>query len=225
MRFQDLPEDNLRSIFTFCDIYTVLALGRANTYLRRLTRERLVWADLVKNLRRKGFIDQSFSEIQSLSQQALVTLVKGLLTGPTSWKPKPSFMTSKLPFLARFISKSSLRPHSRDKTLRQFIVHPPRTSAVTFNRKEAKLLGGGEYVLFNNQTGIEQMRRTQHTTSAAHAIHVRHTTIICGTPLADAAHRVRHLHTSSAHCHLTLGTFDASRRKAMKAPYRQLLKM
>ncbi|KAJ7434442.1 hypothetical protein B0H11DRAFT_2208392 [Mycena galericulata] len=41
--------------------------------------------------------------------------------------------------------------------------------------------------------GIEQMRRTQHTGSAAHPIHLRHFAIIGGTLVPSAAHHMRHL--------------------------------
>ncbi|KAJ7764582.1 hypothetical protein DFH07DRAFT_811694 [Mycena maculata] len=144
MMFQDLPEDILRSVFSSCDVYAVLAVGRMNKYLHRLSRERLIWVNLVENLRRSGFIDQlSFSDIQSQSPEALVTLVKGLLTGPASWTPKKL----KTSFITRFIPWSSHQAHSRAEISRQFIVH---SQADRWNSPQ--LLAGGEYVLFKNLT-------------------------------------------------------------------------
>ncbi|KAJ7741991.1 hypothetical protein DFH07DRAFT_964764 [Mycena maculata] len=141
MEFQELPEDNVRSIFSFCD-YAVLAVGRTNKYLRRLTLEKPVWVDLVQSLRRKGFIDHlSLSEIQSQSQEALVALVKSLATGPASWtapiKPKPSF-------LARF--RSSQPRQSRAEISTQFSIHP----GILPGYGPVELLAGGEYVLMDH---------------------------------------------------------------------------
>ncbi|KAJ7461733.1 hypothetical protein B0H11DRAFT_2055784 [Mycena galericulata] len=145
MQFEDLSEDDLRSILSFCDVYAVLAVGRTNKYLRRLTLEKLVWVDLVENLRRKGFIDHlSLPDIQSRSQEALVALVKRLLTGPVSWTapiiPKPSFM-------ARFRSKTDRPPQQQAKISKQFLLHP---SCIT--DYHGRPLPGGEYVLFCNRT-------------------------------------------------------------------------
>ncbi|KAJ7108698.1 hypothetical protein C8R44DRAFT_295601 [Mycena epipterygia] len=145
MQFQDLSEDDIRSIFSFCDIHTVVSMSRTNKYLRQLTLEKLVWVDLVDNIRRKGFIDRlSLSDIQAYSQKALVSLVKGLLTGPTSWNVP---ITPKLPCLARFQSNI---PPPMALSPAQFVIHPSGIRASKKN--EAKLLGGGKYVLFNNIT-------------------------------------------------------------------------
>ncbi|KAJ6582908.1 hypothetical protein DFH09DRAFT_1437379 [Mycena vulgaris] len=57
MEFQGLSEDDIRSIFSFCDIYAAVAMSRT----------------------------VSRSEIQGHSQEALVALLKRLLAGPESW--------------------------------------------------------------------------------------------------------------------------------------------
>ncbi|KAJ7918457.1 hypothetical protein B0H13DRAFT_1993021 [Mycena leptocephala] len=133
MKFQDLSEDDIRSIFSFCDIYAVVSMSRTNRYFRRLSLDKLVWVDLVENIRRKGFVDQlSLSDILSYSQEALVALVKSLLTGPASWNPPIE------PKRKWFRSTNSL---------------PTQTLAeISAKYSEAKLLNGGEYVLFNNTT-------------------------------------------------------------------------
>jgi hypothetical protein len=103
--------------------------------------------DLVQALRRRGFIDRiSRSEIQASSREALVTLVKILLTGPRSWTA-PAI--SKVPLVARFPSSASCAP-SRADLPEQITLHPPGIRS--FKKNEAKLLPGGEYVLCNSTT-------------------------------------------------------------------------
>ncbi|KAJ7689382.1 hypothetical protein B0H17DRAFT_1066388 [Mycena rosella] len=147
MVFQDLSEDNIRSIFSFCDIYAVVAMSRTNIYLHRLTLEKLVWVDLVEDLRRRGFIDgRSRAEIQAQSQEELVGLVKALLTGPKSWTAPA------LPKAPKALGGTRApRPapsHAEIPT--QITLHP---SGIWSSKKnEAKLIAGGEYVLLNSIT-------------------------------------------------------------------------
>ncbi|KAF8208784.1 hypothetical protein K438DRAFT_287286 [Mycena galopus ATCC 62051] len=144
MKFQDLPEDIIRSIFSFCDIYRVLSMSRTNKYLRPLSLDRLVWVDLVASLWRKGFVDQlSLSDIQASSQEALVDLVKSLLTGPASWTG-PVIPKSRWFRLARSPTCPIVQVGAK------YAVHPP--GVLPSNLKQPKLLNGGEYVLFNNVT-------------------------------------------------------------------------
>jgi hypothetical protein len=99
----------------------------------------------VQDLRRRGFIDRmSRSEIQASSREALVTLVKSLLTGPRSWTAPP---IPKVPLVARFHSLASFTP-SRADLPEQITLHP--SGIKTSKKNEAKLLSGGEYVLFNS---------------------------------------------------------------------------
>ncbi|KAJ7861150.1 hypothetical protein B0H13DRAFT_1900621 [Mycena leptocephala] len=144
-KFQDLSEDNIRSILSFCDIYAVVSMSATNRYFRQLALEKLVWVDLVENLRRKGFVDQlSLSNIQSHSQEALVALVKRLFTGPASWNP---------PIKAKghwFRSNSSRQSRNPVEMSARYVVHPP---GITYSKENpTKMLDGGEYVLFNNYT-------------------------------------------------------------------------
>ncbi|KAF7336836.1 F-box domain-containing protein [Mycena venus] len=149
MNFQDLPEDTIRLILSFCDIYSVVSMSRTSKYLRRLCLDKLVWVDLVANLRRKGFVDQlSLSDIQSYSQEGLVALVKGLLTGPASWKTAPVKKSKSHWFRNRSVSSESQTNFVQISN--KYIVHPPGVVASKMN--QPKLLNGGEYVLFNNVT-------------------------------------------------------------------------
>ncbi|KAJ7031968.1 hypothetical protein C8F04DRAFT_1108772, partial [Mycena alexandri] len=146
MQLQDLSEDEIRTIFSFCDICAVVSMSRTNKYLRRLTLHKLVWVDLVDNLRRKGFVDRlSLSDIQAYSQEALVDLVKRILTGPACWnppaKPKSNWLWSTL-------SSHRLTESVLQITPRSSVLHP---SGIRMSRRrEVKLLDGGEYVLFYN---------------------------------------------------------------------------
>ncbi|KAJ7918459.1 hypothetical protein B0H13DRAFT_1993032 [Mycena leptocephala] len=130
MKFQDLSEDDIRSIFSFCDIYAVVSMSRTNRYFRRLSLDKLVWVDLVENIRRKGF-------------GALVALVKSLLTGPACWNPIE-------PKRKWFRVTNSLPTQTLAEMSAKYVIHP---SGIVYSKKrEAKLLNGGEYVLFNNTT-------------------------------------------------------------------------
>ncbi|KAF7351365.1 F-box domain-containing protein [Mycena sanguinolenta] len=132
MQFQELPEDVLRSIFSFCDIYAVVAMSGTNNHFRRLSTDKSVWVVLVNNLRRRGFVDRlSLSDIQSCSQEDLVGLVKGLLSGPASWTTNPE-------------SQSLVAAPTR------YTIHPSITPT-----GNSTLLPGGEYILcysFNTRT-------------------------------------------------------------------------
>ncbi|KAJ7196551.1 hypothetical protein GGX14DRAFT_672895 [Mycena pura] len=145
MEFQDLPEDVLRAIFNVSDIYAVVSMSRANKYLRQLAVDKLVWVDLVENLLYKGFVDRlTTSKVHSYSQEGLVALVKRLLVGPQCWNP-PSKAKSHF----RLGLKTS-DPKSQSPAPAQTVLHP--SDVVTSKANEAKLLRGGEYVLFNNRT-------------------------------------------------------------------------
>ncbi|KAJ7264003.1 hypothetical protein B0H12DRAFT_269634 [Mycena haematopus] len=146
MKFQDLPEDVVRSIFSFCDIYAVVSFGRTSKCFRHLSLDRLVWMNLVENIWRRGFVDQlSLSDIQSSSRDSLVALVHGLLTGPASWngtlKPKSHWFRPSTSRRAQ--SQAPVEVHT------QYVVHPREIAS---NCNQPKLLNGGEYVLFNNVT-------------------------------------------------------------------------
>ncbi|KAJ7185778.1 hypothetical protein C8R46DRAFT_1207896 [Mycena filopes] len=145
MRLHDLSEDEIRCIFTFCDISAVVAMGRTNKRLRLLTLDKLVWLELVKNLRRKGFLHRlSLSDLQACSQEALVDLVKRISSGPACWNPTFELKSGGI------LSRKPRRTESVLQTGVQSVIHP---SGMVFSKKnEAKLLDGGEYVLFNNQT-------------------------------------------------------------------------
>ncbi|KAF7351351.1 F-box domain-containing protein [Mycena sanguinolenta] len=124
MQFQQLPEDVLRSIFSFCDIRTVVSMSGTNKYFHRLSTDKSVWVDLVHNLRRRGFVDRlSLSDIQSYSQGDLVGLVKGLLLGPSSWTTTTSD------------SQTFVRAPTK------YTIHPSITPS------NANLLPGGEYII------------------------------------------------------------------------------
>ncbi|KAJ7468053.1 hypothetical protein FB451DRAFT_387697 [Mycena latifolia] len=148
MVFQDLSEDNIRSIFSFCDIYVVVRMSRTNKYIRRITLEKLVWVDLVENLRYRGFIDGvSPSEIRALTQEELIALVKTLVTGPRSWTAP---VTPKVSERTRLRSSPPRPPQSWAENPTQIILHPSGIRSSKMN--EAKSIAGGEYVLFNNIT-------------------------------------------------------------------------
>ncbi|KAJ7634621.1 hypothetical protein FB45DRAFT_909378 [Roridomyces roridus] len=167
MTFEDLPEDIIRSILSFCDIRTVLAVGRTTRYNHRLSVEKLVWVDLVQDLRHRGFIDcLSHSDIQSLSQEALVALVRRILTGPASWNlGRPSLDATKSSFISRlkrqpsaiFLKKTSDPPATQPEveiSARRALSRPGAAMEDPSNR-DLLLLSGGEYLIARSRPSLE----------------------------------------------------------------------
>lgn len=129
--------------------------------LRRITSTRAVWISLVKDLRALGFIDRlSIGDIETLPTAELVAVVKRLVVGPESWsmkRPSGSSLFSKI--FGRLLGPRQNLPVLQAEISERLVLHPP-TSTQTPNRgeREAKLLRGGEFVLFNRSHVLECWR-------------------------------------------------------------------
>ncbi|KAF7326191.1 F-box domain-containing protein [Mycena kentingensis (nom. inval.)] len=156
MRIDELPEDILRCILGLCDVYGVLSFGLTSKGSRSLAVDRLIWVDIVEQLRWSGFIyGESRASIACKSQPELVAVVKRLLLAPESWR-------------------SHLRPEAVDSQRQSIIPRvfhrrtPPSAPLPPITPKQvvslgvpkedppleltARLLDGGEYVFFQAAT-------------------------------------------------------------------------
>ncbi|KAJ7722429.1 hypothetical protein DFH07DRAFT_1067407 [Mycena maculata] len=153
----DLPEDVIYYILGFCDISSVLNVGQTSKYFRRLSVSRVLWASLVKDLRRKGLIDRlSNADIEELPTLELIAVVKRLQIGPKSWSVQKKMKPTGLP---RIFAKLFGAPRSRRSQRRvlhatvsaRLVLHPPASDRWD---TMAKLMRGGEFVLVKNRFNV-----------------------------------------------------------------------
>ncbi|KAJ7181634.1 hypothetical protein C8R43DRAFT_274475 [Mycena crocata] len=160
----DLVEDVLLLILTdFCDIASLVAIGRTNKYLHGLAFTKEIWLSFVTRLVQRGFID-SHEDFEFLSKEQLISQVKSTLRGPRTWShtpthahpspPKNALLNAVTRFkkLVRRSSASTSLPESRRVVLHPHIATGP---GIPFWENRAKLLPGGEYVLFQNSGKLE----------------------------------------------------------------------
>ncbi|KAJ7089049.1 hypothetical protein C8R43DRAFT_1142211 [Mycena crocata] len=99
MHFQDLDEDILPQILVYCDIHTVLSIGRVNRLLHALTLKKELWLPLIYDLAFHGLIDLPPGEtLQTYTVQDILDEVKRTVVGPKTWSPT---CPSALPMEAR----------------------------------------------------------------------------------------------------------------------------
>ncbi|KAF7346768.1 hypothetical protein MSAN_01815300 [Mycena sanguinolenta] len=127
--FLDLAPEVISSILACCDISSVIAIAQTCQYLHCLAFHKSVWQSLLENLRGRSIIDLNYiPDVESLSTEDIIGVVRRLLTGPDAWNnPHPSH---------------ELVPATREITL-----HPE--SALT-DPQSVKLLPSGRYVLLLN---------------------------------------------------------------------------
>ncbi|KAJ6486445.1 hypothetical protein C8R47DRAFT_1320915 [Mycena vitilis] len=154
----DLVEDVLLLILAECDILDVLAIGAVSKCLRRLACSHDMWALLVTNLTKRGFIDRQRDDFEDLNTDQLVSLVKRPLRGPRTWAAAStkSLVQRSVNTLGKLVRKLSANPPSAGES-RRIVLHPEITTGpgMQFKQNIAKLLPGGEFVLFLNSARLE----------------------------------------------------------------------
>ncbi|KAJ7741988.1 hypothetical protein DFH07DRAFT_777908 [Mycena maculata] len=143
--FQDLPEETFDSFSAFqvaTLAFKLLAMGRTNRYLRTLTLEKLVWVDLVENLRHKGFIDHFLPLLAVGNPVSVSRSDRSYCEVLVNWT---TLIMPKLSFLARSTSSSPLQRPT--EIFKQFAVHPSGIGA--FKKDQAKLLAGGKMLIWS----------------------------------------------------------------------------
>ncbi|KAJ6599909.1 hypothetical protein DFH09DRAFT_1355927 [Mycena vulgaris] len=161
MHFHDLVEDVVLRILALCEIYPVVSLGQTNKYFHHISFQKSVWFVLLVDLRARGFLHHtSISDLGALSAQELIGLAKHLQIGPTTWSPPPASLTAEHPnksgsqlrsSVRRWIGKSGDLPVPEFPTpqvSKQLVLYP--SVPYLSSEKEAKVLRGGQYVLFKS---------------------------------------------------------------------------
>jgi len=116
----------------------VVSTSQTCRYLHHLAFDKTVWLGLLHNLRRRSILDQTCTpNIEILSTDELIKLVKRLLTGPETWSPRDA---------------DSFAQISREITLHPTVHTGP---GILDWENMAKLLPSGRYVLFKNWLDLE----------------------------------------------------------------------
>ncbi|KAF8203415.1 hypothetical protein K438DRAFT_1820137, partial [Mycena galopus ATCC 62051] len=86
----DLPPDIIFAVFACCDISSVVSTGQTCQYLCHLAFDRSVWLNLLDNLRprRRSILDRTSANLENLSVEEMIGVVRRLVTGPETWNPR-----------------------------------------------------------------------------------------------------------------------------------------
>ncbi|KAF7326030.1 F-box domain-containing protein [Mycena kentingensis (nom. inval.)] len=147
MQLHELPEDVLRVVLSFADVYAVISLSGTNRHLRSLATSRLVWLHLLRRLHFRGFVDgESPESLASKTQGELVEIVQRMVLGPFSWRVRKNSVFKSISKFGRTSSSSKSGPIQPSKL---YTLHPEIERS---KKNDAYLLAGGDYVLFGNRT-------------------------------------------------------------------------
>ncbi|KAJ7455659.1 hypothetical protein B0H11DRAFT_2066925 [Mycena galericulata] len=139
VNFHDLALDVILSIFAHCDVATVVATGQTCHYMHDLAFRKSVWLILVGDLRRRSILNATRSpNLQDLTTEELVKLVRKTVSGPATWSPPPSGFTPEV---------------SEEITLHPKVLHSGPGISQWGNQPE--LLRSGRHVLFKNGEQLE----------------------------------------------------------------------
>ncbi|KAJ7197750.1 hypothetical protein GGX14DRAFT_667485 [Mycena pura] len=85
MKPPHLNDDVLFYILTYLDVTSVIQCQRVSRHFQALTQSRQVWMSLARDLGRRGLIDLPLPDLSNYSTMQLVTEVKRIVVGPTTW--------------------------------------------------------------------------------------------------------------------------------------------
>ncbi|KAF7294077.1 F-box domain-containing protein [Mycena kentingensis (nom. inval.)] len=80
----NLEPELLLHLFSLLDVISILRIGQTCKYLNELASSTSCWLSIVRNLQRRGILDQR-EDISTLPASSLVELVKRTVLGPPSW--------------------------------------------------------------------------------------------------------------------------------------------
>ncbi|KAF7353521.1 hypothetical protein MSAN_01541800 [Mycena sanguinolenta] len=134
----DLAPDIIFSVFALCDICSVVAAGQTCRSMHDLAFDRSVWRNLLRNLQRRSILDCTLAvNLETLSTDQMIAIVRQLITGPQTWSPPEP-------------DGAAVADVSREITL-----HLPARTGPQHSQKKAKLLPSGLYVLVDNSGTVE----------------------------------------------------------------------
>ncbi|KAK7055992.1 hypothetical protein R3P38DRAFT_1373754 [Favolaschia claudopus] len=88
-RLQDVGEDLLIKILSFCDVYTVLLVSRVDKFLHQISLTKQLWVHLLRDLGSRGLIRRpSEAEIDEYSTRDIMHEIKRIVCGPETWAPE-----------------------------------------------------------------------------------------------------------------------------------------
>ncbi|KAJ7720789.1 hypothetical protein B0H16DRAFT_1792344 [Mycena metata] len=161
----DLVEDVILLILTdYCDIKSVLQLGRTNKYLHHLALVHDVWLSLVAKLVERRIIDvrQPGSErLEDLSTNQLIDKVKRIMLGPKTWSHQDSGSSPNVLDKGLHLNDELVRPAfpptstPPSESRRTVLRYIPRETPLGVWDDMTTLLPGGEYALFLNSGRLE----------------------------------------------------------------------
>ncbi|KAF7353350.1 hypothetical protein MSAN_01523400 [Mycena sanguinolenta] len=160
----DLAPDVIFVILGCCDIFSVVSIGQTCRYLHELALEKSVWLGLLEDLRRRSILDRT-SDLQELSTDEMIRIVRRLITGPQTWSPEA-------------LDCDSVAEVSREITLHPVKAGDPPSE---YGYK-ARLLPSGRYVLFTDwiwrHKSAIHSERTEVVEFAAEEIGIESATIM-----------------------------------------------
>ncbi|KAK7062245.1 hypothetical protein R3P38DRAFT_2834249 [Favolaschia claudopus] len=164
--FNALVEDVMILILAYCDMADVVAFSGTSKYFHRVAFTGSIWRSLVSQLCQRGYIDlrPNAEDLTKLSTEQLVDLVKRVAHGPKAWgsvqsKPSNSRTIRRAKNLFRKMArqlpvpKAPSQPSEPPVSWRS-VLHPEIAPGLHWDNF-AKLLPGGKYVLFKNQSCLE----------------------------------------------------------------------
>ncbi|KAF7294088.1 Cytochrome P450 [Mycena kentingensis (nom. inval.)] len=80
----NLEPELLLHLLSLLDVISILRIGQTSKYLHDIASSTSCWLRIVRNLQRRGFLDQR-EDISTLPASSLVELVKRTVLGPPSW--------------------------------------------------------------------------------------------------------------------------------------------
>ncbi|KAJ6615329.1 hypothetical protein B0H10DRAFT_1950029 [Mycena sp. CBHHK59/15] len=88
MPLQDIVEDILLKILSFCDVHAVLSASTVNKSLRRVALTKQLWLYLLQDVASRGLLDSpSEAELDASSTDDIIQEIKRVVCGPATWAP------------------------------------------------------------------------------------------------------------------------------------------
>ncbi|KAJ7108402.1 hypothetical protein C8R43DRAFT_1243567 [Mycena crocata] len=164
MPFRDLDEDVLLQILPYCDVHTVLHVGRVNKLLRALTLTKEIWLALIHDLAFRGILDLPPADVlRNYTVPDLVDDVKRIVLGPKTWSPA----STSPPIITR--QRALPAPWATDNSRQTF--------------SGMKVLPGGKYIIWERHSSLLEIRSITRWESVI--------LLVCNTPVPFEVNIIR----------------------------------
>ncbi|KAK6987602.1 hypothetical protein R3P38DRAFT_2574790 [Favolaschia claudopus] len=86
---QEVGEDLLINILSFCDVYTVLLVSRVDKFLHQISLTKQLWVHLLRDLVARGLLRRpSEAELDEYATRDIMHEIKRIVCGPETWDPE-----------------------------------------------------------------------------------------------------------------------------------------